>query len=129
MEFLFLTLEDVLYIQSQEAALTNSPTIIRSRDGLESAIAAPQASFEGSYLMDIFEMASTYVVSIAINHPFIDGNKRAAAASALVFLKMNGFDLNESSDEELADKLLSFLSKEISKEDLTEYFKKNSAPT
>ena len=35
-------------------------------------------------------MAAAYAFHIAQNHPFIDGNKRAALASALVFLEMNG---------------------------------------
>jgi death-on-curing protein len=58
--------------------------------------------------MDIFEMAATYLNSIAINHPFMDGNKRTALASSLTFLFMNGYEIEESYDEELADKTLDF---------------------
>jgi len=43
-------------------------------------MAAPQASFGGQYLMDLFEMAAAYVTAFAQHHPFMDGNKRVAAA-------------------------------------------------
>jgi death-on-curing protein len=129
MDVIFLSVEDVVYIQEREAALTNSPTIIRSRDALESAVASPQATFDGQFLMDLFEMAATYVVSIAVNHPFMDGNKRAAAASALVFLSMNGYDVTENHEVELADQVLGYLEKKVSKEQLAEYFRSHSAPS
>lgn len=63
MEVVFLSVEDAIYIQEQEAILTNSPTLVRSREALESAVAAPQASFDGHLLMDIFEMAASYIVN------------------------------------------------------------------
>ncbi len=53
-----------------------------------------------------------------MRHPFIDGNKRTALAYTLVFLKLNGFDVEESHDEELADLVLSFVTKEITKEEM-----------
>jgi death on curing protein len=129
MEVAFLTVEDVVYIQEQEAALTNSPTLIRSQEALESAVAAPQASYDGQFLMDVFEMAATYIVSLAVNHPFMDGNKRTAAASALVFLSMNGYDVTENYEEELADQVLGYLEKKVGKEQLAEYFRSHSAPS
>jgi death-on-curing protein len=125
-EILFLTLEDVLYIQNQEATLTNSPTTIRDLALLESSIAAPKATFEGDYLMDLFEMAATYVVSISVNHPFLDGNKRTAAASSLVFLYLNGFEVIENHEYEFADLVLGFLNKLETKSELANYFRQNS---
>ncbi len=51
----------------------------------------PQASFGGEYLHNgVFEMAAAYAFHIAENQPFLDGNKRTALASALVFLDING---------------------------------------
>ncbi len=121
----FLSIEQVLYIQQYEASFTNSPTEIRDQGGLESAIAAPQASFGGEYLMNLFEMAATYIASLSTNHPFIDGNKRTAAGSALAFLDINSYQLTESYDEELADKILEFVTKKLTKEDLADYLRKN----
>jgi death-on-curing protein len=58
---------------------------------LESAVAAPQASFGGEPLMkDGIEIAAAYLFYVCRNHPFVDGNKRAALAASLVFLDSNG---------------------------------------
>jgi death-on-curing protein len=63
------------------------------RDGalLESAVAAPQATFEGQPLIeDPIEIAAAYLFYLCRNHPFVDGNKRTALAACLVFLSANG---------------------------------------
>ena len=73
--------------------------------------------------MDIFEMGITYITSLVFNHPFIDGNKRTALASALTFFYLNGYEFEESYEEEMADKILKLIQHEIQKEDLVEYFK------
>jgi death-on-curing protein len=122
----FLSIEQVLFIQQYEAALTNSSTVIRDQAGLDSAIAAPQASFGDEYLMDLFEMAATYIASLSMNHPFIDGNKRTAAGSAVAFLDLNCYQLTENYDEELADKVFDFITKKIDKEGLADYLRENS---
>ena len=128
-EPIFLSLDQVLYIQRAEATLTNSPTLVRDVSGLEASLSAPQATFEGQYLMDLFEMAATYVAALAIHHPFLDGNKRTAVGSALVFLSINGFIVLETRDEELADLVLDYLNKNVTKEELTRYFKEHAQPS
>ncbi|MGH8728924.1 MAG: type II toxin-antitoxin system death-on-curing family toxin [Burkholderiales bacterium] len=63
------------------------------RDGalLESAVAAPQASFGGELLMtDPVEIAAAYLFYLCRNRPFVDGNKRTALGACLVFLDTNG---------------------------------------
>ena len=58
---------------------------------LESAVAAPQATYGGEPLLkDIVEIAAAYLFYLCSNHPFVDGNKRTALASCLVFLEANG---------------------------------------
>lgn len=44
-------------------------------------------------------MAAAYLFHIVRNHPFVDGNKRVGAAANVVFLLLNGFDLNAGEDE------------------------------
>jgi death-on-curing protein len=57
---------------------------------LESAVAAPQASYGGRPLLkDGVEVAAAYLFYLCRNHPFVDGNKRTALASCLVFLESN----------------------------------------
>ena len=72
------------------AAHGGSPGI-RDAGLLESAVAAPRASFGGEPLIkDPVEVAAAYLFYLCRNHPFVDGNKRTALAAALVFLAHNG---------------------------------------
>ncbi len=58
---------------------------------LESAVAAPQATFGGEpILREPVELAAAYLFYLCRNHPFVDGNKRMALATCLVFLSDNG---------------------------------------
>jgi len=60
---------------------------------LESAVAAPQASFGGkSPYADLAEVAAAYLFYLCKNHPFIDGNKWAALGACIVFLRINGIE-------------------------------------
>jgi death-on-curing protein len=122
----FLTVAEVISIHDLEIAVAGGASGIRDLGALESAVGAPRASFAGHYLMDIFEMAATYVHSIAQNHPFMDGNKRAALATGLTFLYMNGHEVEESGDEELADKTLELVSRKITKADLAKHLRSRS---
>lgn len=64
---------------------------LRDATLLESAVAAPQATFEGEPLIaDPVEIAAAYLFYLCRNHPFVDGNKRTAIAACLVFLAANG---------------------------------------
>ena len=64
---------------------------IRDEGLLHSAVAAPQATFGGeSPFADLAEVAAAYLFYICRNHPFVDGNKRAAMTAAIVFLRLNG---------------------------------------
>ena len=64
---------------------------IREENLLESAVAAPQATMMGRRMIeDPIEVAASYLFYLCRNHPFVDGNKRAALATCLVFLSQNG---------------------------------------
>ena len=96
----FLTLSDILLIHSDQIRNYGGSTGVRDLSLLSSALAMPESSFEGKYLHDnIIEMAAAYGFHICQNHPFIDGNKRTALASALVFLDLNGTELDDPEGE------------------------------
>jgi len=66
---------------------------VREMALLESAVGAPQASFSGkSPYKDLAEVAAAYLFYLCRNHPFIDGNKRAALGACLVFVRLNGIE-------------------------------------
>jgi death on curing protein len=122
----FLKIDEILYFHEQEIKQSGGAHGIRDLNSLESAIFAPKAVFEGEFLMDIFEMAATYVNSICFNHPFLDGNKRTATVSALSFLYLNGYECDETYEEELADLILDLVIKKIDKNKTAEYFRSHS---
>lgn len=80
---------------------------LRDRALLESAIAAPQASFGGEDVMsDPIEIAASYLFYLCNNHPFVDGNKRTALAACLVFLEQNDLFDARSLDADLWEDLV-----------------------
>ena len=96
-DVLFLTLAEVIEIHSNQMRLYGGLPGIRDINLLSSAIAMPHASFHGEYLHnDIYEMAAAYAFHIGKNHPFVDGNKRTALVSALVFLELNGISISDA---------------------------------
>jgi len=96
----FLTLDDLLDLHALQIEKYGGAEGVRDLGLLESAIAQPQATFDGEYVHDeLFLMAAAYLFHIARNHPFMDGNKRTGLMAALVFLDLNGIVLDRSSDE------------------------------
>jgi len=122
----FLSVEDILFIHKQEIQKAGGDPNIRQEQDVQACADAPKASFDGEYLNDLFEMAASYIICLTIRHPFVDGNKRTALASALTFLYLNGYEVKESYDLELADLVLNFLSKDISKEEIAKHLKQNA---
>ena len=90
-EFQHLSAEAVLRIHSKVLEAHGGSPGIRDMALLESAVAAPQASFGGQPLItDGVEIAAAYLFYLCRNHAFVDGNKRTALAACLVFLESNG---------------------------------------
>lgn len=86
-----LSTEAVLAIHEQVLAAHGGGFGLRDRALLESAVAAPKATFGGEPIIsDVIEIAAAYLFYLCKNHPFVDGNKRTALASCLVFLSENG---------------------------------------
>ena len=93
-----LTVAAVKAIHAEVLAAHGGARGIREEALLESAVAAPQATMMGQPLIsNPMEIAAAYLFYLCRNHAFIDGNKRTALASCLVFLESN----NLLSDEKL----------------------------
>lgn len=96
----FLTVEQVESLHARTIRVHGGMPGMRDRALLESAVAMPMQSVDGSFLHpDIPAMASAYLFHIVRNHPFQDGNKRAGALAALVFLHLNGWRVDATTDE------------------------------
>jgi death-on-curing protein len=83
----YLTLVEVLAMHEELIALYGGADGVRDMGALESALFRPQTG----YYDDVIAEAAALLESLAVNHPFIDGNKRIAFAVADVFLRLNGF--------------------------------------
>ena len=86
----FLSLSEVREIHDDQLLAYGGSTGVRDQGAFESAVAMPQATFDGAYLHgSIPAMAAAYLFHLCQNHAFVDGNKRVAAESALLFLALN----------------------------------------
>ena len=121
-EPLFLSLDEVLEIHEQQIEQYGGSHGLRDPAALESAVATPQATFGGEFLhTSVPAMAAAYLFHLCQNHPFIDGNKRAAANAAITFLLMNDWEPTFS-EEELVKLVLAVASGQMVKPDLTAIF-------
>ncbi|HEY6259762.1 MAG TPA: type II toxin-antitoxin system death-on-curing family toxin [Xanthobacteraceae bacterium] len=89
----WLDLDIVLDIHAEQLALFGGGEGMRDRGLLESALARPLNKFAYGET-DLAALAAAYAFGIARNHPFVDGNKRAAFGSMIVFLGLNEIDLD-----------------------------------
>ena len=88
----YLTVADVLGIHTVLIQRYGGAPGVRDPGALESALFRPQTG----YYEDIVAEAAALLESLAINHPFVDGDKRIAFAAADVFLRINGWRLQRS---------------------------------
>jgi death-on-curing protein len=99
----YLTLGEVVALHRAVIESTGGATGLRDITALESALAQPRATFDGADLHpSITGKAAALAYSRALNHPFVDGNKRVAHAAMEVFLVLNGLDLHADVAEQEA---------------------------
>lgn len=97
---ILLTEEQVLFFHAELLRETGGTAGLRDRGLLESALSAPFQSFEGySPYQSLQQKAARLGCGLVSNHPFVDGNKRIGAHAMLVFLALNGIEMEYSQDE------------------------------
>lgn len=122
-EVAFLSLAEVIDIHADQIEKYGGRSGVRDINLLSSAAAMAYASFQDQFLHnDLFEMAAAYAFHISQNHPFLDGNKRTALASALVFLEMNDISITDP-EEKLYDAMTSVASGKLDKIGLAAIFR------
>lgn len=93
---------------------------IRDERLLESALARPRQKWACESDPDLASLAAAYGFGIAKNHPFVDGNKRAALMAIYTFLAINGFELDAPEPEAVA-MILGIAKGSSREEDLAEW--------
>jgi death-on-curing protein len=97
----YLTLGEVVALHRAILDATGGADGIRDVGALESALAQPKATFDGADLYpSVVDKASALAFGMAMNHPFVDGNKRIAHAATAVFLDLNGFAIEATVDDQ-----------------------------
>jgi death-on-curing protein len=120
-DLLHPTVEAVKAIHREVLQAHGGSPGIRDEGLLDSAVAAPQATMMGKPMFrEPVEVAAAYLFYLCRNHPFIDGNKRTALATCLVFLSENGLLSQEKLDVDAWEQLvLDVAASRIDREDTT----------
>lgn len=100
---------------------------IRDEGLLESALARPQQKWHYEAQADLATLAAAYAFGVAKNHPFIDGNKRAALVAAYTFFAINDFEL-EAPETEALSMILGLADGSIPEEDLASWIRSHLIP-
>jgi death-on-curing protein len=121
-EAYFLSLDQILRLHASLIQHYGGAPAVRDMGLLQSAVAMPHASFGGEVLHPtLFDQAAAYLFHLVQNHPFMDGNKRIGAASAIVFLAMN--DVQISGDEDgLVELTMAVASGRAGKSEISNWF-------
>ena len=126
MDPLFLTLDEVLTLHEEQVREFGGSAGIRDLGLLEWALGSVAATFGGEFLhASIFEMAAAHLFGICKNHPFIDGNKRTATAAALVFLEINGIEIN-AAEKDFYDLVIGTAEGRVSKAEIAVFLQRNA---
>lgn len=122
----YLSVPEVLAIHDQAVKRFSGSLGIRDLGLIESAVARPQTTYAGEELYpDIFDKAAVLLQSLLKNHPFVDGNKRTALSSAGIFLKLDGIELQNFHQEEVAF-AIRVDNEHLSLEEISSWFRKHS---
>jgi death on curing protein len=122
-EPLWLDTDIVLDIHAEQLAIFGGSDGVRDLGLLESALARPLNKFAYGET-DLAALAAAYVFGIARNHPFVDGNKRAAFGTMIVFLGLNEIDLDVPPEDATAI-ILEVAAGEIDEDGLTRWLRDN----
>ena len=117
----YLSVSDLIRINERMVSKWGGIAGVRDHALLESAVARPQSG----YYQDVVEEAAALCESLLQNHPFLDGNKRAAVVATAVFLRWNGYRLRFT-DHEMYDWLMQlFETGRVTKQALDAWFREH----
>ncbi len=123
----------IIFIKTQQAILIHQQGVekyggahgLREEPLLISALEMPKQGFGEQYFHEFpYEMAAAYLFHISKNHPFVDGNKRAAFSITLTFLMVNNIDYI-GNKKDFEDLVVATATGKLTKEEIAEFLKKN----
>ena len=97
---IYLSPEQLLFLHARLIDETGGSQGVRDLNMLLSALGRPGASYDNRDLYpDIYTKVAALMDSLIRNHPFLDGNKRTGIIAAVIFLRMNGYQLEATNTE------------------------------
>lgn len=122
----YLTPEEILVLHARIIDATGGVHGVRDLGRILSASQRPKARFAGKDLYrTIFNKTAAYFESIALDHPFVDGNKRTGLAVAARFLFLNGHVL-VANNQALEKFAVNAVVKKYTKDHLSKWFKEHA---
>ncbi len=124
----YFSKDDIVFLHSKLIEDFGGEDGVRDEGMLESAINAPLQTFDGAdlYPSDV-EKIARLSYGLAMDHPFLDGNKRIAAASLDLGLSANGIELN-AADEDIIGEFIALASGEIEFAEFLRWVEASSLP-
>ena len=117
----FLRLAEIVELHRRVIEGSGGDSGLRDLRALESAAAQPQATFDATDLYPTLpEKAAALGFSLALNHAFVDGNKRVAHAAMATFLLLNGVELVAAVDD-AEETMLALAAGALPREQFTEW--------
>ena len=103
----FLEADVVLFLHDQALREYGGIQGLKDEGMLHSALGRPEnkLAYADPGVLDLFELAAAYAYGLAANHPFNDGNKRTAWGCCVLFLKVNGIELDVAAPQAVAQVL------------------------
>jgi death-on-curing protein len=123
----WLSQQALLLLHGESLAAFGGAPGLRDEGLLDSALARPQNLHAYEGVADICRLAAAYASGIVRNHPFVDGNKRAALAAAGVLLKLNGLNLTASQGAAIAA-MLELAAGELPEEAFAAWLRDSTVP-
>jgi len=122
----FLKEDIILSLHQDQLKRYGGKTGLRDKKLFQSAMAQPEASFQGEYAHeDVFHMADAYGFHLCQNHPFYDGNKRTALIAMYTFLYVNGYQI-VADKKSLFAIMMDLAQGKVSKDQLRKFLKENT---
>jgi death on curing protein len=123
----YLSVEQVEELHELQLARYGGSAGLRDRGALEAAVARPAMTFGGEDLYpDVAAKAAALMHSLVMNHPYVDGNKRVGAHSAIIFLLINEYH-TDISPKELEEVTWAVASGEMDAEPLAIWFRQRTS--
>lgn len=125
---IYLTTDEVVRLHDLLIQQSGGSPGVRDHGLVDSAVYQPRATFSGHELNPtLVEKAAALGYSLAMNHAFVDGNKRIAHAAMELFFVLNGHELDAGVDEQEAV-FLRLAAGAMTKDELTDWVRAHVVP-